>query len=120
MSKTEANAPASLGTMLGSGDDFQAKDKTYSVKPIALEHIEEFMADNLSIGSQLFNVANKESAKKVDKWMGGLAAKDGKIERVGYCFDLDGNPVDLQKAMADHWDIVDLKNFFKKLCDLSG
>jgi len=108
MSKTEANAPISLGTMLGTGDNFQAKDKSYKVNPIALEHIEEFMADNLSIGSQLFNVANKDSKEKVDRWI------------IGYCFNDKGEPMSLSKVMTDHWDIVDLKNFFKKLCDLSG
>lgn len=108
MSKQEANAPVSLSTMLGAGETFEAKGKTYTVKPITLKHIEEFMADNLSIGSQLFNVASKESKAKVEKWLSGYAV-DGK-----------GEPMSLQKAMDDGWDIVDLKNFFRKLCDLSG
>lgn len=108
MSKQEANASVSLSTMLGAGETFDAKGKTYTVKPIILKHIEEFMADNLSIGSQLFNVANKESKAKVDKWLSGYAV-DGK-----------GEPMSLEKAIADGWDIIDLKNFFRKLCDLSG
>ena len=108
MSKQEANAPVSLSTMLGTGETFEAKAKTYTVKPITLAHIEEFMADNLSIGSQLFNVANKDAREKVDKWLSGYAV-DGK-----------GELMSLEKAIADGWDIVDLKNFFRKLCDLSG
>lgn len=108
MSKTEANAPVDLSVMLGSGETFEAKGNTYTVKPITLEHIEEFMADNLSIGSQLFNVANKDSKEKVDRWL------------KCYCFDENGEAISLKQAMSDGWDIVDLKNFFRKLCDLSG
>ncbi len=124
MGKMEANSslekePVSLDTMLGSGNDFIAKGKNYRVDPIALEHVSEFMKDNLSIGSQLFNVVNENAKEKVDKWMSGIV-KDGAIVRPGYCYDEDGNPVNLEKAMKDHWDIIDLKNFFKKLCDLSG
>lgn len=108
MSKQEANAPVSLSTMLGTGEAFEAKGKTYTIKPITLAHVEEFMADNLSMGSQLFNVVSKDSMTKVDKWLSG------------YCTDEKGEAMSLEKAMDDGWDIVDLKNFFRKLCDLSG
>lgn len=107
MSK-EAKAPVSLSTMLGSGETFEAKGKTYTVKPITLAHIEEFMADNLSLGSQLFNVTNKDAKTKVNKWL------------AGYCTNEKGESMSLQNAIDDGWDIVDLKNFFRKLCDLSG
>ena len=108
MSEIDINVPTSLSTMLGSGDSFDTKGKSYTVKPMSLEHIEAFMADNLSIGSQLFNVSNKDSREKVDKWLSG------------YAFNNKGEPMSLEKVMADDWDIVDLKNFFRKLCDLSG
>lgn len=108
MSKVEAKDPVSLSTMLGYGDDFHVNDKTYVIKPIALKRIDEFMKDNLSIGSQLFNVTNVDSKTKVDKWLSG------------YCFDDKGEAVTLERAMNDDWNIVDLKGFFKKLCDLSG
>ncbi len=108
MSKQEANAPVSLSTMLGTGETFEAKGKTYTVKPITLAHIEEFMADNLSLGSQLFNVTNKDAKTKVDKWL------------AGYCTNEKGESMSLQNAIDDGWDIIDLKNFFRKLCDLSG
>jgi hypothetical protein len=120
MSKAEANVPVDLSVMLGTGETFEVKGRTYTVKPIILAHIEEFMADDLSLGSQLFNVTNDDARRKVDKWMGGVKGKDGTTEREGYCFDIRNNPVDLQKAMANGWDIVDLKKFFRKLCDLSG
>jgi len=108
MSKTEAKVPVDLSTMLGDGEKFHAKDKDYTVKPITLKHIEEFMQDNLSIGTQLFNVANKEARTKVDRWLSG------------YAINSKGEAMSLEKAMDDDWDVVDLKNFFKKLCDLSG
>jgi len=120
MNKREDSSPVSLSTMLGNGESFKAKGKSYKVKPITLQHIEEFMADNLSIGSQLFNVTNKDSKAKVNKWLEGVKDDDGKIIRPGYCFDEQGKPMSLEKAMADGWDVVDLKNFFKILCDLSG
>lgn len=105
---SKENKTVSLSAMLGNGEETTIKDKSYTIKPIALNKIEEFMKDNLSIGSQLFNISNPEAKKKVDKWL------------TGYCFDSEGNPVPLEKAMEDGWDIIDLKEFFKKLCDLSG
>jgi hypothetical protein len=110
MGKTEANSPVDLSTMLGTlgGDGFKAGEKTYTVKPMALKHVDEFMKDNLSLGTQLFAITNKVSKEKIEKWLSR------------YCFDLKGEPMSVEKVMADDWDIVDLKNFIKKLCDLSG
>ena len=107
MSKTD-NSPVSLATMLGTGESFEAKDKEYTVKPITLKHIEEFMSDNLSLGTQLFAVSNSDSRAKLNKWLSG------------YAFDSNGSPMTIAKAMEDDWDIVDLKKFIQKLCDLSG
>lgn len=108
MSKKEANTPVSLSTMLGTGDTFVANGKTYTVKPIKLKDIEQFMTDNLSLGSQLFNVSSEDARQKTDKWL------------KGYAVDSKDEPMSLEKAMTDEWDIADLKNFIKKLCDLSG
>lgn len=108
MSKEENKDVTSLSTMLGSGDEFIVKGKSYLIKPIALKDIEKFMKDNLSLGVQLFNVSDKQSKEKVNRWL------------TGYCFDGDGNTVSLEMAMANDWDVVDLKEFFKKLCDISG
>lgn len=104
----DAKSPTPLSVMLGEGDSFVVKDKSYTIKPIALKDIEKFMSDNLSLGSQLFNVADNKTRKKVDKWLNG------------YCFDNESNSVSLESAMEDGWDVVDLKEFFKKLCDFSG
>ena len=107
MSK-DKKAPTPLSVMLGDGGSFEVKEKAYTVRPIELKRIEEFMKDELSIGAQLFNIIDKKSREKVNKWL------------TGYCFDEEGNPVSLEKAMADGWDVADLREFFKKLCDFSG
>lgn len=107
---TEAKKPVDLSTMLGilGGNDFMVSDKKYVVKPMSLVEVEEFMNDNLSLGTQLFAVANKEQRDKLDKWL------------IRHCFDKTGEPMTLEKATNDDWTIVDLKEFIKKLCDLSG
>jgi hypothetical protein len=109
MSNQEAK-PVDLSTMLGilGGNDFVVGNKKYVIKPMALKHVDEFMKDNLALGAQIFNLSNEDVKAKLEKWISG------------YCFDRDGNPMTLQKAMDDDWNLVDLKNFIKKLCDLSG
>lgn len=107
MSK-DNKSPTPLSVMLGDGDSFIVKEKSYTIKPIALKHIEEFMKDNLSLGVQLFNVSNEKTREKVNRWL------------TGYCFDEEGNSISLEKAMENDWDVVDLKEFFRKLCDFSG
>ncbi len=100
--------PVSLSTMLGNGTSFEVNGKIYTIKPIALKDIEDFMKDNLSLGSQLFNVADKKAREKINRWL------------TGYCFDEDGNSTGFEKVSNDGWDVVDLKEFIKKLCDFSG
>lgn len=107
MSKN-TKSPTPLSVMLGDGGSFIVKEKSYTVKPIALKDVEGFMNDNLSLGAQLFNMADKKAKEKIDRWISG------------YCFDEDGNSVSLEKAMENDWDVVDLKEFIKKLCDFSG
>jgi hypothetical protein len=106
----EAKIPVDLSTMLGilGGNDFTANEKKYVVKPMSLKEVNEFMKDNLSLGTQLFDVANEEKRKKLDKWL------------TGHCIDKIGEPMSIEKAMNDDWSIVDLKEFIKKLCDISG
>lgn len=104
----ETKTPTPLSVMLGSGDFLIVKDKKYKVKPIALKDIEEFMSDDLSISSQLFNITNPERRKKIGKWL------------TGYCLDEKDNPISLEFAMSNDWDVVDLREFMKKLCDISG
>ncbi|MDR7856079.1 hypothetical protein [Tissierella sp.] len=104
----EDKKPTPLSVMLGDGGSFIVKEKHYTIKPIVLRDIERFMKDNLSLGTQLFNITDKKSSVKVDNWL------------THYCFDEEGNPVTLEKAMENDWDVVDLKEFFRKLCDFLG
>lgn len=97
-----------LSTMLGSGEFIDIKDKKYKVKPIALKDIDEFMSSHISLSNQLFNLADKKSKQVIDNWL------------TKYCTDEEGNPVSLQVATDSDWDVVDLKTFVRKLCDISG
>jgi hypothetical protein len=110
MSNQEAKKPVSLSTMLGiqGGNDFSVAEKKYVVKPMSLTEVDEFMVDNLSLSTQLFAVANEESRKKLEKWLSR------------HCFDKTGEPMTYEKAKNDDWSIVDLRDFIRKLCDLSG
>ncbi|HHX60995.1 MAG TPA: hypothetical protein GX707_09840 [Epulopiscium sp.] len=105
---SKEKTPTPLSVMLQSGGDLEVKGKIYTVRPLALKDIQDFMKDNLSLGPQLFSVNDDKSRKKVDKWL------------QGYCLDDKDAPLTLDKAMADDWDVVDLKEFIRKLCDLSG
>lgn len=57
----DSKTPTSLSVMLGEGGSLSVKGKSYTIKPIALKDIEKFMKDNLSLGSQLFNITDKKS-----------------------------------------------------------
>jgi hypothetical protein len=107
---TEAKKPVDLSTMLGilGGNDFMVGDKKYVVSPMSLVEVDEFMKDNLSIGPQLFMVANDGSKKKLDKWLSR------------HCLDKIGEPMTVEKAAKDEWNLVDMRKFIQKLCDLSG
>ena len=97
-----------LSTMLGSGEFIVIKEKQYRVKPIALKDIDSFVNSNINLGSQLFNLIDKKAKDNLNNWL----AK--------YCFDEKDNPMSLDIVTEQDWDIVDLKTFVKKLCDISG
>jgi|LSQX01.1.fsa_nt_gb hypothetical protein len=108
MAKKEATSPASLSTMLGTGDTIEIQGKTYTVKPIKLKDVDSFMKDNLSIGTQFYSVALDNYKEKINRWL------------KGYCFDENDKPMSLETATKADWDVVDLRHFVTKLCDLSG
>lgn len=119
MSK-DIKSPTPLSVMVGAGDSFIVKGKPYNVRPILLQDIDEFVKSNVNIGSQFVSMVNPKERSKVDRWLSGQKDKDSNIIKAGYCFDENNVPVNLEKATEDGWDIVDLKNFFRKLCDISG
>ena len=105
MAKKEATP---LSTMLGSGEDFFVGEKRYTVKPLKLKHIDEFINDNLSLGWQLVNITDQNARDKLDKWLSRQVV------------DEKGNPMSLEKAMEDDWDLADLKRCIQRLLDISG
>lgn len=98
----------SLSTMLASGDFIEIKGKQYKVKPIVLRDVEAFIGSNTNLGPQLFNLIDKKSKENIDNWLSK------------YCYDENDSPISLEIAINDDWDVVDLKTFIKKLCDISG
>ncbi len=105
MAKKEATP---LSTMLGSGEDFLVGEKRYTVKPLKLKHIDEFVKDNLSVGLQFVNLTNDEAREKLNKWLSRQVV------------DENGSPLSLDRAMEEDWDLVDLKNCIQRLLDISG
>lgn len=105
MAKKEATP---LSVMLGSSESFIVGEKRYTVKPLKLKHVDEFVKDNLSLGLQLVNITNEEAKGKLDKWLSRQVV------------DEKGNPISLEKAMEDEWDLGDLKRCIQRLLDISG
>ena len=108
MNNKEAKAPVPFSVMNGDGESFIVGDKKYTVRPMLVGDSLKFAEDGLSISSQLFNLANKEAKEKLDFYLSQ------------YCFDENKDPMTIEKVIADKWSIIDLKNFLRKLCDLSG
>lgn len=101
-------SPVPLSVMLGTGEKFAVGDKEYTVKPLKLKDIDEFASDQLGVSAQLFNVINKETKAKLDKWLQRQVV------------DAEGNPVDYNKIMEDEWTLADLRRCIGRLLDISG
>jgi hypothetical protein len=97
-----------LSTMGDGGKPLPIAGKSYTVFPLKLKVVAEFTADNVNIGGQLFSMIDEERKKTVDKWLQKQV------------FDIHGQPMTLEKAMADDWDLADLKTAVKVLADISG
>lgn len=108
MSNQEAKAPVPFSVMSGDPELFIAQGKKYNVSPMKIGDALKFSENNLSIGSQIFNIAIKENREQMDYYLSK------------YCTNEKGEPMSIDSAIADDWDIVDLKNFVRKLCDISG
>lgn len=104
--KTTKKTP--LSTMLGGGDFIEIQGKQYKIKPLKLKDVDNFIEKNVSLGSQIFNLADEKSKKDMNEWLSK------------YCYDENDSPVNFETAIEQDWDIVDLKTFIKKLCDISG
>lgn len=108
MNEKDTKTPVPFSVMSGDGESFIVNGKEFTVKPMTIKDALKFSNESLSIGPQIFNIANKEYREKID----GYLSK--------YCFDSSGNPVSLELVANDDWNLVHLKEFMKKLCDLSG
>lgn len=108
MANQEIKTPVPFSIMNGEGDSFVVGEKNYTVKPMLVGDALKFSDDNLSVGSQIFNIAIKEKREKINKYLSK------------YCTNDKGEPMSLESAIADDWDVVDLKEFIKKLVDISG
>lgn len=108
MSNKEAKFPIPFGVMNGDTDVFIAQEKNYNVKPMKIGDALKFTDDNLSIDAQVYNIALKKKRESVDKYLSQ------------YCTNEKGESMSLKTAIADDWDVVDLKKFIKKLVDISG
>lgn len=112
--------PIPLSVMLGTGEEFEVEEVVekegkkehikhkYKVLPLKLKEVDEFLKDNLSVGPQLFNLIDKESKKKVDKWLSRKVQTDA------------GEPVTLQMAYDHGWNLEDLQRCLRKLVGISG
>lgn len=105
MSKKEVTP---LSTMLGGDDSIEIAGKQYVIKVIKLKDIPEFEKDNLNFGPQYFSLAAKKERDKIDKWLSR------------YVFNAAGEPMTLDKATEEDWDVADIKTCLLKLVDISG
>jgi hypothetical protein len=108
MDNKEAKTPVPFGVMKGDSELFIANDKKYKVKPMKIGDALNFANDTIAINSQIFNLALDDRKKKIDEYLSKYCAKES------------GETMSLDSAIADDWDVVDLKNFVKKMCDISG
>lgn len=97
-----------LSLMLGGGEDFLVGEKRYTVKPLKLKHVDEFVKDNLNLGLQLVNLTNEAAKEKLDKWLSRQVV------------DQKGTPLSLERAIEEDWDLGDLKKCIQRLLDISG
>jgi len=103
MAKKEA---APLSVMSGDGVNFSVQGKDYIVKVLKIKDKGEF--DSLNFGNQYVTLNEPAELEKMDKFMSR------------YLFDASGEPMTVEKCGADDWDIIDLKNFPRRVIEISG
>lgn len=107
MSNDEKN-PVPFSVMSGDGEPFVVEEKSYTVKPMLVGDALKFAEDGLFIDVQLFNLGNKKARAKLDSYL------------TEYCINENGEPMSIEKIVTDNWNVVHLKQFVKKLVDISG
>lgn len=107
-SKEATRTPVPFSVMAGEPELFIAQNKKYYVKPMKISDALKFIDDKVIIETQIFNLAVKKNREKMDEYLSK------------YCTNDKGEPMSLKAIEADDWDVVDLKRFIHKLCDISG
>lgn len=108
MATKKTKDPVPFSVMSGEGDSLIVGEKAYTVKPMLVGDALKFLEEGLSIGSQIFNLADPKAKAKLEGYISS------------YCTNEAGEAMDISKISEAGWSIVDLKNFMKKLCDISG
>jgi len=103
MAKKEATP---LSVMTNGGGGFLIQGKEYTVKTLKIKDYDEF--NKLNFGNQFVTLSDPAEMEKTNKFM------------ARYLFDATGEPMTIEKTGADDWDIVDLKNFLRKVIEISG
>lgn len=114
MDKVEAkapeNTPVSLETMLGSGTEFEAQSKKYTILPVKVKEILQLKKDILYTRDELqgLNFLLEDNFKKLDAWL------QKKV------LDSNGEPMSISKIANDDWDTDDIAECLRKLYKISG
>ena len=97
-----------LSVMLGNGQQLKVGDRLYTVFPLKLKDVDAFVKDTVNLGSQLFSLLDEDRKKVLDRWL------------TKQIININGEAVNLEKAMSDDWDLADLQRAVRMLADISG
>ncbi|OPX82557.1 MAG: hypothetical protein A4E52_02044 [Pelotomaculum sp. PtaB.Bin013] len=81
--------------------------KTYDIAGIPLEKVDEYFADSVSIGAQIFNLRDEEAKRIQNKWLPLVVSKNG----IG---------LELDDLFKDGLDTKNLRELWRTVLDLSG
>lgn len=98
---------ASLNKMAGKGEAFVVGEHRYTVLPLLLKDVSDFLGDNLPISMPMLLLMDSYEAATA-KWLEKQVRNE------------DGTPLTLEMAKEHGWDTADLKACFEKLAGLSG
>lgn len=108
MGNVTEKTPVPFSVMSGDGESFVVGEKNYTVKPMLVGDALKFAEDGLFIDVQLFNLGNKKAKAKLEEYLSR------------YCVDENNDPMSIEKITTDNWNVVHLKQFVKRLVDISG
>ncbi len=121
---SDKQTPIPLSVMTGQGNFFsltvrkrekndqgkivwKEEVKTYDIAGIPLEKVDEYFADNVSIGSQIFNLKDEEAKRIQNKWLPLVVCRNG----IG---------LELADLLKDGLDTKNLRELWRAVVDLTG